>query len=225
LVSLGDLPQNMSWHFNEVGDADRWIAKPYILSLYVLFLVLIHGTFIILPDLFRANDGIFYFVPNGGAWSAIGKKDEVYNYVFGSFTTYAAVSLVYMMALMHMVVQANLAKVPKMPEPGFWVITWIYLGFVAAWLYFWFEKFSREKLRKASKGRKRKPTIEFQALNQMKKANPGLVVIDGAEGESLENGQISDDDTDDSPEDESGSEEEDSGELDDFFEDDSEKPD
>jgi len=141
-----ELPRVISSHFNGEGFADSWSSKPTLFGVYALILALNHSIFILVPEMFKNDNLIFYVVPNGSAWLARGKKAETSSYILKSFTLFGIVSLVTMITIMQMVIHANRLEEPKIAEPGMYPFITAYGLFVVCWFFALFIRFGSERL-------------------------------------------------------------------------------
>ncbi len=147
---LPELPSVISSSFNSDGNATGWTSKTTYLALYGLILAVSHSIFIFLPDMFKNDNGIFYFVPNGSSWQAKGKKAETSRYIIQSFTLFGIATLIYLAAYIHIIFAANKLEEPAITGAGTFPFTIGYIVFAIIWFFAFFNRFGSGRLSEAN---------------------------------------------------------------------------
>ncbi|RIK88934.1 MAG: hypothetical protein DCC67_00165 [Planctomycetota bacterium] len=151
LVHLGELaycyprlPARVALHFDFAGRPDRWGTKQELVasSLLVLLAVVV----VLLPMLFVARrvPRSSIKLPHCDYWLAPAREAATRSMIAQRMGWLYAATIIFMAALLHFLLTANLAPQPRFLSPlGLLAIVLSYLAFVAAWLVALVQRFNR----------------------------------------------------------------------------------
>lgn len=127
------LPERVASHFGAGGQADSWSTPGHFMAVYALtiaLMALVFGG----PTLFfpRLPDGAFS-VPRKEYWLAPERREATLRRFTGQYLLIGAATNAFLVAIMHLVVRANLAAGEPRLGTAFFAIFGTYMFLVLGW--------------------------------------------------------------------------------------------
>lgn len=127
------LPERVASHFGADGRADSWSTPGHFMAVYGLTMLLMAAVFGLPAAFFhRLPDGAFN-LPRKDYWLAPERRAETLARFAGHYLLVGAATNAYLVAIMHMVVRANLAAGEPRLGTAFYVLFGSYMALVLGW--------------------------------------------------------------------------------------------
>ena len=127
------LPERVASHFGPGGGADSWSTPGHFMAVYALTIALMAVVFAGPSILFpRLPNGVFS-IPRREYWLAPERREATLARFTGQFLLLGAATNAFLVAIMHVVVRANLAAGEPRLGTAFFVIFGTYMFLVLGW--------------------------------------------------------------------------------------------
>ena len=120
------LPTKMISHFNGKGQANGWMSKTAFIIYTLGTYYFMGGIFFLLGWIIPKLPSGLVNIPNRQYWLHPARKDQALNILLSYLYWIGAITLLYLLILMQMVIEANLNHTHQF-DSHFWIITASYL--------------------------------------------------------------------------------------------------
>jgi hypothetical protein len=137
------LPSPLAVRFNAAGAAVAWNSAQYFAAVNVCIVALIVGAFMIVPGMLSRRSRLKWRLPNRDYWLAPDRLPKTIEYLQRQFLWYGIVTLLLLMAVFQLVVDANGVKPPRLNVSRLGWLLASYIAFMIVWAWSLWRKFSR----------------------------------------------------------------------------------
>ncbi len=133
----------MAVRFNAAGEAVGWNSAQSFATINVVVVATIVGVFLILPGALSRRRRLRWRLPNRDYWLSPERLPKTIEYLQRQFLWYGIVTLLLLMAVFQLVVDANAHKPPQLDVKR---LVWFlagYAAFIIVWGWSLWRKFSR----------------------------------------------------------------------------------
>jgi uncharacterized membrane protein len=116
-------PERMAVHFDISGNADGWSHKTGFYILYAVLLVAMSALFVVLAFLIPRFGSNSINIPHRRFWLAEDRRAETYEYLSATIIWMGNLTLVFIIAMMHLTIAANIGGEPKLGSGFWWMLT------------------------------------------------------------------------------------------------------
>ncbi len=134
------LPERVASHFDGEGRANGWSSRGTFWGLYGGVVGLLAGIFLIVPAILRRIPPALINMPRKDYWLAPERRERTLAVFGAQLTWFGCASLVFLVALMQLVIQANLDRRFHLSP----TTTWSMLGIYALYLVIWLVRMVRQ---------------------------------------------------------------------------------
>jgi hypothetical protein len=123
----------MASHFDGAGNPNGWQSRSAFFGLSLGVVLVLTCCFRVLPSLLhRFPDGLVN-IPNKDVWLSPARRKGTFALLKDRMVLFGNATLLFLMAVMQLVVQANLDPALRISAGVVWVLLAVYLFFAIAW--------------------------------------------------------------------------------------------
>ena len=137
------LPSPLAVRFNAAGAAVGWNTAQYFATVNVVIVAVIVGAFLILPGMLSRRGRFKWRLPNRDYWLAPERVPKTVEYLQRQFLWYGIVTLLFLMVVFQLVVDANKLQPPRLNVARLGWLLASYAAFIIVWGWSLWRKFSR----------------------------------------------------------------------------------
>ncbi len=133
----------MAVRFNAAGEAVAWNSAQTFATINLVIVAIIVGAFLILPGALSRRRRLRWRLPNRDYWLSPERLPKTIEYLQRQFLWYGIVTLLLLMTVFQLVVDANALKPPRLDVTR---LVWLlagYAAFIIVWGWSLWRKFSR----------------------------------------------------------------------------------
>ncbi len=138
------LPGTIASHFDGSGAADGWMSKDSFFTMYAVIIGFIAVLFLGTVWLVRHIPYSMINIPNREYWLAADRREQTFSMIAGTMQRMGAVTLVFMVFMMHLTFAANLGA-PIELGPGVWIGLTLYFAALVCFIVRMYRDFRVEK--------------------------------------------------------------------------------
>jgi uncharacterized membrane protein len=127
------LPATMASHFGASGQANAWQSKGAFFGTYWGVCLLLLAVFVGLPPFLGHLPTAIINLPHKEYWLAPEHRATTLAFFQGAMGWFGVVALGFMMAVIQLVIQANLSGTGVLPPATVWPLFGAYMAFVIVW--------------------------------------------------------------------------------------------
>lgn len=133
----------MAVRFNLAGEAVGWNSAQTFATINLVLVAAIVSAFLILPGMLSRRRRLKWRLPNRAYWLAPERLPKTIEYLQRQFLWYGIVTLLLLMAVFQLVVDANVPTPPRLDvERLGWLLAG-YAAFIVVWVWSLWRKFAR----------------------------------------------------------------------------------
>ncbi len=144
------LPDPIASHFDGAGQANGWSSKSEFLTSNLLLVVGMTAMFLSVGWLVSKVPAAWVNLPNKDYWLAPKRRAATLDAMGQQMEWLAAATLVLLLGINQLTIQANLQSTTALPAGTFWLLFSSYMVFMIAWLAWfvrkWYAKPPRQEL-------------------------------------------------------------------------------
>ena len=137
------LPSPLAVRFNAAGAAVAWNSAQYFATINVVIVAVIVSAFLILPGMLSHRRSLKWRLPNREYWLAPERVPQTIDYLQRQFHWYGIVTLLLLMAVFQLVVDANAVRPVQLDVQRLGWLLASYAAFIIVWGWSLWRKFSR----------------------------------------------------------------------------------
>ena len=137
------LPSPIAVRFDAAGTAVAWSSAQRFATINVMIVALIVTAFLIIPGMLTRRRRLKWRLPNREYWLAPERLPKTIEYVQRQFLWYGIVTLLFLMAVFQLVVDANSVQPAKLNARHLGWLLASYIAFMIVWAWSLWRKFSR----------------------------------------------------------------------------------
>jgi hypothetical protein len=137
------LPTPLAVRFNAAGAAVAWNSAQYFATVNVVVVALIVTAFLIIPGMLSRRRRLNWRLPNRGYWLAPERLPKTIDYLQRQFLWYGIVTLLLLMAVFQLVVDANTVQPARLNVRRLGWLLASYIAFIIVWAWSLWRKFAR----------------------------------------------------------------------------------
>ena len=126
------LPERMATHFDFAGNANGWMSRPAFFAFYFVLLGFMAATFLGIPALIRKLPVGLINLPNRHHWLAPERREETIADLAGRVRGLGLVTLLFIVAVMQLVLTANLGD-GRLPARPMWTGLALIVAVTVGW--------------------------------------------------------------------------------------------
>ncbi|MFQ5511418.1 MAG: DUF1648 domain-containing protein [Candidatus Krumholzibacteriia bacterium] len=138
------LPGTVASHFNGEGYPNDWSSKSVFFGIILAIAAMNAFFFLVMPGWFPRFSQARMNLPHKEYWLAPERLQETHRYIRTQTLWFGVASMVLMIGVTQMAIEANLSTQPAL-SPGAFKLLIAYFVFVAAWLVRFFVRFLRPR--------------------------------------------------------------------------------
>lgn len=143
LLQLPSLGAQLATRFNSAGAAVNWSNPQEFLILNLLLVAAVIAISLFLPSLMGKRPRIRWNLPNRDYWLAPERIEKTVEYVKRMMLWMGVMTLLLLMAVFQLVVDANSHIPPRLDSTRLYVIVAAFILFMLLWAWAFWRKFSR----------------------------------------------------------------------------------
>lgn len=137
------LPSPLAVRFNAAGAAVAWSSAQSFATINVVIVAVIVSAFLILPGMLSRRRRLKWRLPNRDYWLAPERLPKTLEYLQRQFLWYGIVTLLLLMAVFQLVVDANARTPPRLNVERLGWLLASYAAFIIVWGWSLWRKFAR----------------------------------------------------------------------------------
>ena len=143
VLQAPNLPSPLAVRFNAAGAAVAWNSPHYFATINVVIVAVIVSAFLILPGMLSPRRRLRWRLPNREYWLAPERVPQTIDYLQRQFHWYGIVTLLLLMAVFQLVVDANAVRPAQLNVQRLGWLLASYAAFIIVWGWSLWRKFSR----------------------------------------------------------------------------------
>jgi uncharacterized membrane protein len=137
------LPSPIAVRFDAAGAAVTWSSAQRFATINVMIVAVIVMAFLVIPGMLSRRRRLKWRLPNREYWLAPERLPKTIEYLQRQFLWYGIVTLLLLMAVFQMVIDANAARPPRLNVTRLGWLLASYIAFIVVWAWSLWRKFSR----------------------------------------------------------------------------------
>ena len=137
------LPEQVASHFDAVGNPSGWSSRGGFFGISLGMIIAISVLFLVLSSVLHRLPRSMLNLPKKNYWLAPERREATYVFVRGQLLWFGFATQWFLVALLQLCIQANLAPGGRMGSGSFWFIFGSYLAFTLAWVLSFLVRFLR----------------------------------------------------------------------------------
>jgi uncharacterized membrane protein len=137
------LPSPLAVRFSAAGAPVAWTSAQSFATINVVIVAIIVSAFLILPGMLSRRRRLKWRLPNREYWLAAERLPKTIEYLQRQFLWYGIVTLLFLMAVFQLVVDANKLQPPRLHVAHLGWLLASYAAFIFVWIWSLWRKFSR----------------------------------------------------------------------------------
>ena len=142
-LQLPYLPSPLAVRFNAAGAAVGWNSAQSFATINVTIVAVVVSAFLILPGMLSRRRRLKWRLPNRDYWLAPERLPKTIDYLQRQFLWYGIVTLLLLMVVFQLVVDANKLQPPHLNVSRLGWLLASYAAFIIVWGWSLWRKFSR----------------------------------------------------------------------------------
>ena len=143
LYSCPLMPERMASHFDGTGNPDGWQSRSAFFGFSLGVVLAVVCCFRVLPSLLHRFPDALVNIPNKDVWLAPGWRKDTFALLEDRMVLFGNATFLFLMAVMQLVIQANLAPASRMSAGAIGGLMAAYLFFIIAWIAGLLRRFRR----------------------------------------------------------------------------------
>lgn len=134
LFSWFILPDNVAIHFNASGTPDGWAPGWFHIVSFTVLMAVLYASFALAPRLLEEVPAKYVSLPNRDYWLQDENRPEAVRRMSNLMHSFGAVTGLLMLAVLIMLIKANLSDQVRLPGRLMWIMMIAYFSYMAWWL-------------------------------------------------------------------------------------------